>query len=124
MPFGGVQMIFSEIYSSYLQLWRVSLKNNILVQCMNQHIFFLLKYGKQKQPIVLELRHIYRQEERIFIDLLDKIRTGTMEFDDFQLINERFIPIQNGEEFFITLCSRNDIARHINEERSWTNFVL
>lgn len=117
MPFGGVQMIF---FGDLFQLPPVvasQFEKQYFSTVYESAYFFSAKIWQEKQPIVLELRHIYRQEERIFIDLLDKIRTGTMEFDDFQLINERFIPIQNSEEFFITLCSRNDIARHINEEK-------
>ncbi|MBK7636194.1 MAG: ATP-binding domain-containing protein [Saprospiraceae bacterium] len=64
---------------------------------------------------MVELIHVYRQEERYFINLLDSIRTNSLDYDDFMFINQRHQATPEDDDYYITLCSRNDIANKINE---------
>ena len=65
---------------------------------------------------MVELNQIFRQEERSFINLLDNIRLNSLDYEDFMFLNERHLPLPNEKEFYITLCSRNDIANRINDQ--------
>ena len=64
---------------------------------------------------MIELYQIYRQDERMFIRLLDNIRQNCIDEDDLQLLNERYQPIPTKKDFFITLASRNATADAINQ---------
>jgi ATP-dependent DNA helicase PIF1 len=64
---------------------------------------------------MIELIHVYRQEERNFINLLDNIRLNNMDYEDFMYLNDRHQPLPEDKAFYITLSSRNDIANNINE---------
>ncbi|MBK6784902.1 MAG: hypothetical protein IPG79_14925 [Saprospiraceae bacterium] len=64
---------------------------------------------------MIELQQEYRQTDRKFIRLLDAIRKNTIDYDDMEELNERFVELPEDKDFYITLCSRNDIANSINQ---------
>ena len=64
---------------------------------------------------MLELRKVYRQDNRHFLRLLDAIRLNQADFDDLEDINERYLPDfkPDGGEY-ITLSARNATVDSIN----------
>ena len=114
-PFGGVQMLFiGDLY----QLPPVVTDNDkdLFDQHYTSPFFFHAKVFEQTKPLFVELKKIYRQTEETFIDLLNKVRHNRLEYDDFELLNERYKPNFKGEaNQYITLTSHNFKADKINE---------
>ncbi len=115
-PFGGVQMIF---FGDLFQLPPVvssPFEKHYFQTTYPTPYFFSSKIMAYINLRMVELMHVYRQEERNFIQLLDNIRLNTLDYDDFTYLNERHHPVPEEHEYYITLCSRNDIANRINEQ--------
>jgi hypothetical protein len=64
---------------------------------------------------MLELRKVYRQDNRHFLRLLDGIRLNHADQDDLDELNERFEPNFEPEDFYITLSARNATSDRINQ---------
>ncbi len=117
-PFGGVQLL---MIGDIAQLAPV-VKNDewsILKQWYDSIYFFSSKALKQTDFISIELKHIYRQSDRIFIDLLNKVRDNNLDSEALEQLNERY-----DEEFskdipegFIVLTTHNQQAQAINERK-------
>lgn len=118
VPFGGVQLLLiGDLY----QLPPVA-KNeewNLLKDYYNSTFFFDSLAIKEQQPLLIELTKIYRQKEESFVQLLNKVRNNTMEQEDFEQLNKRYVPNFRPaqEEKFITLTSHNNQADQINQSR-------
>lgn len=116
--FGGVQMIFfGDLYQLPPVVAGV-FEKDYFQSVYPSPYFFSAKIFDHLNLKLIELRKVYRQEERDFIQLLDKIRTGTMDEEDFHYINERFCPPEDDDDqLLITLSTRNDIAANINKHK-------
>ena len=117
-PFGGVQMVF---FGDLFQLPPViagQVEKKYFRANFSSPYFFSSKVIENGWPFeMIELYKIYRQEERNFIQLLDSIRTRSLDYDDFEELNERHEPREKGHGPFVTLCSINAIADKINQEK-------
>ncbi len=114
-PFGGVQMVF---FGDLFQLPPVvssTPEKQYFSTYYPSPYFFSAYICNEIDLKMVELTHVYRQEERSFIQLLDNIRLNQMDYDDFIQLNERYQPIPEDRSFYITLSARNDIATRINE---------
>lgn len=119
LPFGGVQMVF---FGDLFQLPPVvSTPEEIMyfqTVYKGAYFFFAQVFENQGFAIeTLELRKIYRQEERHFIRLLETVRTNRMDYEDLDDLNVRHIPNFEPEEGYITLTTRNLIADQLNERK-------
>jgi len=65
------------------------------------------------------LKHIYRQKDQIFIDLLNKIRDNHVDSDVLSELNKRYIPDfdPDSEGGYITLTTHNYQAQTINDSK-------
>ncbi len=117
-PFGGVQMIF---FGDLFQLPPVvagDFERQYFNERYDSQYFFsadIITNGWEWEMI--ELNHVYRQDERRFINLLDAIRMRAMDYDDLEEINQRHTETDEANDFFITLCSRNQTANLINTQQ-------
>src|SRR5690606_29275516 len=79
--------------------------------------FFSSKVFKSCNPISIELKHIYRQDNEVFIKILNEIRNNKLTSQSATLLNERFIadfvPAKN--DGFITLTTHNNRANEMND---------
>jgi len=116
-PFGGVQMIFFGDLFQLPPVVATAFERNYFATAYPTPYFFSAHVIQTMEFRMLELSQVYRQEERMFIQLLDSIRLNTIDFDDLMALNERFVPLPEDDEFYITLCSRNDLAQRINEQK-------
>lgn len=118
-PFGGVQMIF---FGDLFQLPPI-LASPFEQQYFRTHYespyFFSSSVwqGENATFHKIELQKVYRQEERRFIQLLDNIRTGTMDYDDLEDINTRHLDVPAELDYVITLSAVNKVADQINQHR-------
>lgn len=111
-PFGGVQVLFiGDLYQlspvAKSEEWR------ILQEYYRSPYFFDAKVILENPPLCIELTKIYRQNEQIFIDLLNNVRNNVATTQDLALLNSRLSSSEKTEGF-ITLTTHNDRANAIN----------
>ncbi len=118
LPFGGVQLLFiGDLYQlppvAQAQEW------NILSEYYQSPFFFDSLAIKEAAPLLIELDKIYRQKEQSFVRLLNKVRTNTLDADDFEDLHMRYKPgfYPEAEEKYITLTSHNNQADAINQQQ-------
>jgi ATP-dependent exoDNAse (exonuclease V) alpha subunit len=63
---------------------------------------------------MIELRKVYRQENRHFLRLLEAIRLNQVDYDDLEELNERHLPGFEARDDHITLTATNARADRIN----------
>ena len=66
---------------------------------------------------MIELRQVYRQENRRFIRLLDSIRLQRIDEEEFHELNERYQENIDDEDFYVILSARNAEVDKINNEK-------
>ncbi len=116
-PFGGVQLL---MIGDLHQLPPVVKDEewDLLRQHYDTPYFFSSKALQQTNPVAIELKHIYRQSDRLFIDLLNKVRDNKLDEEVLEKLNSRYVPDfeANTDEAYITLTSHNASAQAINAE--------
>lgn len=116
-PFGGVQLL---LIGDLMQLSPVA-KNDewaLLSQYYATPYFFSSHALQQVPYVTIELRHIYRQHDSSFVDLLAKVRSATLNRDDVDRLNSRYIPgFSPKERDWIHLTTHNNTAREFNESQ-------
>ena len=114
-PFGGLQVVF---IGDMFQLPPVATQDDweILRRFYPGTYFFDSQVIRQYPPLYIELTKIYRQKDRSFVEILNRIRTGNVTYDDIDVLNER--QVQPGVDYkgYIMLCTHNNIADKINAE--------
>jgi len=117
LPFGGVQMVF---FGDLFQLSPVIDKEerDILEQRYSSPYFFSAKVFNKLRLRYVELNKNYRQSDRQFIDLLNKIRNKTQRETDLAQLNKRVRTIiPKDSKHCVILTTTNSRANAINEER-------
>lgn len=121
-PFGGVQLL---MIGDLHQLPPVV--NGAEWQQMRQYYdtayFFSSRALQLSDPVCIELTHIFRQSDHVFIDLLNRIRHNQMDPATIRELNQRYIPgFQPGDdEGYIILTSHNASAQQINSRKLQEN---
>jgi GTPase SAR1 family protein len=114
--FGGLQVIFiGDLY----QLPPVVKEQHwqLLREYYDSPFFFDSYAWKNANAFIIELDHIYRQQDEKFIHILNNVRNGEVEEEDLEILNENYQPYTNfGEKEYITLCTHNRQADNINAE--------
>jgi hypothetical protein len=116
--FGGVQMIFiGDLY----QLPPVVSKDerDIFRTHYGTPYFFSAKALELLPLEVLELETVYRQKDQQFVGLLNRIRNNSVEPEDIDELNQRYISdvkMRQDEAFTISLTTTNAKADEINEQ--------
>lgn len=118
-PFGGVQMIF---FGDLYQLPPVvpKLEQAIFETHYDTPYFFSAHVFKQIDFETITLTKIYRQQDQVFINLLDHVRHNEVTYQHLNLLNKRFIrsmPSKLGQsnDLFIHLTTTNRKADDINQ---------
>ncbi|MBC7694890.1 MAG: AAA family ATPase [Burkholderiales bacterium] len=118
LPFGGVQLL---MIGDLHQLSPVVKDDDwkILKDFYSNIFFFNSKALQQTQPISIELKHIYRQSDSRFIDLLNSVRENKITEAVLNQLNQRHIPNFKpaDDEGYITLTTHNNAAQRINDVR-------
>ena len=67
----------------------------------------------------IELEHIYRQEDRQFIDILNKVRNNRLDIESLNILNSHYHPDFEPDEDagYITLMTHNRQVDEINESK-------
>lgn len=116
-PFGGVQVVF---FGDLFQLPPVvghEVEASHFRQRYATPYFFSADVIKAGFVLdMLELRKVYRQEQRHFLQLLDAVRLNEVDYEVLESLNERHLPEFVPEEAYVTLCARNARADAINQQ--------
>ncbi len=114
-PFGGLQLL---MIGDLHQLPPIVKEEEW--QLLREHYQTMYFFGSQalskSDPISIELKHIYRQSDTTFIELLNKVRNNQMDEQVLTLLNSRFVPNfqPSDSEPYITLTAHNAAAQEIN----------
>ena len=107
MPFGDIKMIFvGDLY----QLEPV-VKGDELSDYETKY-FFSAKVFKYSKLTIRELDKIHRQNDPVFINFLNKIRLGSLDYSELNQLNYLLPSVFN--ENFVTLTTTNNKALEIN----------
>jgi len=114
-PFGGVQvLLIGDLY----QLPPVVKDEEwqILSTYYKSPFFFNSEVLEKDAPIYVSLEKIYRQNDPVFVDLLNQVRNNKMTDEGFDLLHQRYLPefTPSKDEHFITLTTHNNKADAIN----------
>jgi len=113
LPFGGVQLVLiGDLY----QLPPVVRPDEwtLLSEHYASPYFFDAQVFRSAPLLHVEFSKVYRQEERAFIGILNRVRAGEPDWDDLEYLNTRYDPDATVEEGTITLCAHNRAAAAIN----------
>ena len=117
-PFGGKQVL---LVGDIFQLEPVvkSEEREILNKFYPNPYFFSANVFQQMELVAIELTKVYRQTDEVFIGILNRIRTNTVQNRDLMLLNTRCqTSIPQGENnLYITLATRRDTVDYINEQK-------
>lgn len=118
-PFGGKQMLF---VGDVLQLEPVVTNDMkaIMREYYPQTYFFAANVFREVAIVPIELQKVYRQNDRHFLDILDRVRMGTVSQADLDVINrcysiEECDEIEHSDRLVMTLATRRDTVDSINE---------
>src|SRR5690606_34222201 len=107
-PFGGVQLL---MIGDLHQLSPVVKDEDwkMLKDYYPNMYFFSSRALAQTAPISVELKHIYRQADHEFIDLLNSVRKNQVDETVLASLNQRYIPDFHpaDDEGYITLTTHN-----------------
>lgn len=116
-PFGGVQILF---IGDMFQLPPVvqTAEWEQLKHYYPSPFFFHAQVLENYPLLYIELKTIYRQQDRQFISILNNVRNNCTTSKDLQQLNERYNPSfkLTKENNYIVLCTHNYKADRINNE--------
>ncbi|HEX5624821.1 MAG TPA: AAA family ATPase, partial [Saprospiraceae bacterium] len=118
--FGGIPMLWTGDLFQLPPVVRADQEQNFLQSLYASPYFFSSKaFEKLEDFELLELHQVFRQSEKYFISLLDKIRMNEADDDDLAAINAQLDPREKDqdEDVRINLTSTNMASNQINSRR-------
>ncbi len=118
LPFGGVQLLMIGDLQQLAPVIKDE-DNEILSKYYDSYFFFGSKALCSTDYVTIELKHIFRQNDQIFIDLLNRIRDNKVDQDVLAELNKRYIPDFDPDSGggYIILTTHNHQARTINDSK-------
>jgi tRNA uridine 5-carbamoylmethylation protein Kti12 len=117
-PFGGVQLL---MIGDLQQLAPVVKADDweILKKYYSTGYFFGSKALHSTSYVTIELKHVYRQSDQSFIELLNKVRDNQIDTSVLNELNKRYDPSfgEDSDEGYITLTTHNYQAQAINDSK-------
>ena len=117
-PFGGVQLL---MIGDLHQLSPVVKDEDwkVLKDYYPNLYFFNSRALQKTSHLNIELKHIYRQSDTTFIDLLNRVRENKIDNEVLSKLNQRYIKDfqPTGDDGYITLTTHNSLANEINDKK-------
>ena len=117
IPFGGVQLL---MIGDLQQLSPVVKEDewHLLRKYYDTPYFFSSRALQKTDYVSIELQHVFRQKDKIFIDLLNKIRDNKLDETVINALKARYKPNFNADNSgYIILTTHNYKAHQINDSR-------
>ncbi len=117
-PFGGVQLLMIGDLQQLAPIVKDE-EWELLKPWYETAFFFSSRALKQSTFKSIELKHIFRQSDQHFIDLLNKVRDNRLDADTLKELNQRYQPGFNPDEKegYITLTTHNYQSQQINSSK-------
>ena len=116
LPFGGKQVL---LIGDVFQLPPVTnpQEDEILGPHYKSPFFFDSKVFTDHTPAVIELKKIYRQHDKDFIELLNKVRNNSINDSELTLLNDKYNPAFTPEkdEPYILISTHNASVDKVNK---------
>ena len=118
LPFGGVQLLMIGDLQQLAPVVKDE-DREILKDFYVSYFFFGSRALSHTDYVTIELKHIYRQNDQVFIDLLNKVRENKVDADALDALNKRYIPGFDTDSGggYITLTTHNHQARSLNDSK-------
>ena len=118
LPFGGVQLLMIGDLKQLAPVVKDE-ERGLIEKYYDTPFFFGSRALRSTDYVTVELKHIYRQNDQVFIDLLNKVRENHVDSEVLSELNKRydpgFDPDSNGG--YITLTTHNYQARTLNDSK-------
>ena len=118
LPFGGVQLLMIGDLQQLAPVVKDE-DTEILNKYYDSSFFFGSRALCSTDYVTIELKHIYRQNDQVFIDLLNKIRDNHVDSEVLVELNKRYIPDfdPDSDGGYITLTTHNYQAQMLNDSK-------
>jgi len=117
-PFGGVQILAIGDLFQLSPVIREEVWYTLRPYYANPY-FFEAKSWKELGALTIELQKVYRQKNEQFLEILNRIRSGSMTQEDLKCLNQRQLKEKEAKTVkdTIVLTTHNYTARQINRDR-------
>ena len=118
-PFGGKQLIFVGDMFQLPPVVKQGAERELMHDLYNTDDFFFYKSNAIKRMSLakIEFKKVYRQEDKKFLNILEKVRLNKTTPEALSQLNERVCQPKKEDGNVITLTSRNCTADTINQQR-------
>ena len=118
LPFGGVQLLMIGDLQQLAPVVKDE-DREIINKYYNSSFFFGSLALGSTDYVTIELQHIYRQNDQVFISLLNKVRDNHVDSDMLSELNKRYIPDFDPDSGggYITLTTHNYQAQSLNDSK-------
>jgi len=118
LPFGGVQVLMIGDLHQLAPVVKEA-EWQLLAGHYSSPYFFSSMALSRLELIPIELKHIYRQSDSRFIDLLNRVRDNRLDPASLDQLNSRCQPdfTPREDEGYITLCTHNSTADAVNRAK-------
>jgi len=118
LPFGGVQLLMIGDLQQLAPVVKDE-DREIIGKYYDSYFFFGSRALCSTEYVTIELKHIYRQNDKVFIDLLNKVRDNDVDQEVLTELNKRYIPDFDPDSGggYITLTTHNYQAQEINDSK-------
>ncbi len=120
MPFGGKQVIFvGDLFQLPPVVVKGSVDDEMLSDLYGKGTPFFYKANVLKRMNLpkIEFRKVYRQNDATFINILNKMRNGTIQTEDLELLNKHVRNTNDCSDFSVILTGYNGTAAKINDKK-------
>ncbi len=118
LPFGGVQLLMIGDLQQLAPVVRDE-DREILDKYYDSSFFFGSRALCSTDFVTIELKHIYRQSDQVFINLLNKVRDNHVDTEVLNELNKRYIPDfdPDSDGGYITLTTHNSQSQALNDSK-------
>jgi len=118
LPFGGVQLLMIGDLHQLAPVVKQAEWQHLKEHYASPYFFSSAALGRT-ELIPIELKHIFRQSDQRFIELLNHVRNNQLDPQTLRQLNARHIPgfTPRDGDGYITLCTHNSGAVTINEAK-------
>ncbi len=115
-PFGGVQLLLIGDLSQLSPIIRDE-EWSVLRNYYNTPYFFSAKALQKAGFVRIELTEVFRQNDPLFIEILNQVRTQQINDETLSILNRRYQPETTQLSDHIVLTTHNRIVQGINENK-------